>query len=251
MRSPDVTNHMSRKESPPDLIWARLPQQRDPQLVLNREQIVRVAMRMADAEGLQRISMRRIAAELDAAAMSLYRHIRSKDDLLDLMLDAGFGELALPEQLSGDWRADLRKLAAEVRTILKRHPWLAVLLSSRPPLGPNYLRYFEFLLSTVAGLGLSIDMMIRITAAVIVYDMGYVSYELAEEENTRRTGLTEEDKHALAAPYVQQVIATGAFPNFERFYQAGAAPPDDEGFTFGLDCLLDGLAARLLPNADK
>ncbi|MCL5996072.1 MAG: TetR/AcrR family transcriptional regulator C-terminal domain-containing protein [Chloroflexi bacterium] len=242
---------MSRKEPQPDLIWARPSQPRDAQFSLSREQIVRVAMHMADAEGLQRISMRRIAAELDAAAMSLYRHIRSKDDLLDLMLDAGFGELALPEQLSGDWRADLRKLAAEVRTILKRHPWLAVLLSSRPPLGPNYLRYFEFLLSTVAGLGLSIDVMMRIAGAVFVYVMGYVSYELAEEENTRRTGLTEEDKHALAAPYVQQVIASGEFPNFERFYRAGAAPPDGEGFAFGLDCLLDGLAARLLPNADK
>ena len=83
---------------------------------------------------------------------------------------------------------------------LKRHPWLATLLSSRPPLGPHYLRYFEALLGTVAGLGLDVQTMTRVVGAVYVYVLGFVSYELGEEQSTRQTGLTEADKHRLAAP---------------------------------------------------
>src|SRR5262245_34885457 len=107
------------------LIWERLLQQpRGGQPSLNREQIVRAAMTIADAEGVQAVTMRRIATELGSAAMSLYRHVFSKEDLLDLMLDAVFGEIALPAQPSGDWRANLRLFAYESRAVLKHHPWV-------------------------------------------------------------------------------------------------------------------------------
>ena len=237
---------MPGKGSQHGLIWARLQQQRDPQLSLSREQIVRAALQIADAEGLQGITMRRVARELGSAAMSLYRHIYSKDDLLDLMLDEAFGEVELPGEPAGDWQAGLRQLAWETRRALKRHPWLAVLLSSRPPVGPNYLRYFEALLGTVARLGLDMKTMAAFVGSVNVFVIGYVSVELGEEESTRQTGLTVEDKHALGVPYLQPVLDSGRFPNLARFVQAGPMPPDDEGFRFGLDCLLSGLAERVL-----
>jgi AcrR family transcriptional regulator len=187
--------------------------------------------------------MRRIAAELGSAAMSLYRHVYSKDDLLDLMLDMAFGEIALPEHPSGDWQADLRLFAHTTHAALKLHPWLIPLLTSRPTLGPNYLRWFEFALATVSGLGLEMKTMMRMFGAIYAYVTGATGYELAEEENTRRTGLSEEDKHRYATPYVQQVIAGGRYPNFARFFEEGTPADADRNFAFGLDCLLEGLAA--------
>jgi AcrR family transcriptional regulator len=235
----------SRKKSPTTLIWARLAPEREAQPALSRGQIVSAAMRLADAEGLGSITMRRVAAELGAGAMSLYRHVAGKNDVLDLLLDEAFREITLPAGPSDDWQAGLRQMARETRRTLKRHPWLAVLLSSRPPLGPHYLRYFDSLLGTVAGLGLDIQTMVRVVGTVHVYVLGYVSYELGEEENTRQTGLSEADKHRIAAPYVQAIIDSGRYPNFARFFASGSATPTDEDFAFGLDALLAGLAAHL------
>ena len=240
---------MTGKEEKPKrgLIWERLEQTpRETLPALSRERIVRAAMAIADAEGLPGITMRRIAAELGAGAMSLYRHVYSKEDLLDLMLDEAFGEIDLLDRPSGQWRADMRELACQTRAVLKRHPWLASLLSSRPPLGPNYIRYFEFALAAVAGLGLDMAMMLRIFGLVYVYTLGFAGYEVAEEENARQIGLSEADKHALAAPYVRRLIASGRYPNFERFFaEITGEPQAEDGFEWGLDCLLDGLAAKL------
>src|SRR5215475_9003971 len=114
-------------------IWSRpvrKPQSQRPALA--REQIVRAAMELANAEGLQALTMRRLAKKLGAGAMSLYWHIPTKDDLLDLMLDAAFGEVELPEQPSADWRADLRLFARHMLSVLRRYTWLSSLISVRP-----------------------------------------------------------------------------------------------------------------------
>jgi AcrR family transcriptional regulator len=239
---------MTKEQPQPNrgLIWERLQQSpRSLQPALNRDQIVRAAIEIADTEGAQAITMRRIAAELDAAAMSLYRHVFSKEDLLDLMLDQVFGEIALPVQPSGDWRADLSALAYATRSMFKLHPWLIPLLTSRPTIGPNYLGWFEFSLATVANLGFDITTMAQIVSVLAGYVTAVVGYEVAEEQNTQRTGLTEEDKRMYATPYVQQIIASGRYPNFARFFSAGVTLDPEQGFAFGLGCLLDGLAARL------
>src|SRR4051794_24426918 len=101
-----MTNDHRRPKA--GLIWERLAESaRDPQPALSREQIVRAAIAIADADGVQALTMRRLATDLGTAAMSLYRHVFNKEDLLDLMLDRAFGEIALPAH-SGDWRTDLR-----------------------------------------------------------------------------------------------------------------------------------------------
>lgn len=228
-----VTNHQ--------LIWERLPEKS----ALNREQIVQTAIAIADVEGAQGITMRRIATELDAGAMSLYRHVFSKDDLLDLMIDDVFGEIVLPEPHADEWRSALAALASATRAVFKRHPWLSTVLNSRPTLGPNYMRWFERSLAIVADLNLDSATMVQIVGALYGYVGGVVSYELAEQENTRRTGLTEEDKRAYATPYVQQIIANGQHPNFARFFVEGVNLDPDQSFAFGLSCLLDGFAMRI------
>jgi AcrR family transcriptional regulator len=240
-----------RQGQPRGLIWERLQDlPREPVPALSRERIVHAAIRIADAEGMQAISMRRIAADLGSGAMSLYRHVFSKQDLLDLMLDQAFGEIELPERPSGEWRADLQRVACETRAVLRRHTWLAALLSTRPPLGPNYIRYFEFALASVACLGPSMLEATRVFGLVYVYTLGFVSYEVAEEQNVRQVGLTETEKHVLAAPYVEQLVASGQYPHFARFFEevTGARQAED-GFEWGLGCLLDGLAARLAVKA--
>src|SRR5689334_18132683 len=108
---------------------------RGPDPAYSREQITAAAVKIADAEGLEAVSMRRIAREVNAGAMSLYRYIGSKDDLIELMIDTVQGEEPLPER-SGDWRADITAVADLMRAHLRRHPWLAAVSVGRPTFGP-------------------------------------------------------------------------------------------------------------------
>lgn len=237
--------------SPRALIWERIRHaSRDSQAGLSWGQIVRAAVSIADAEGLDHVTMRRVASGLGSSAMSLYRHVSNKDDLLDLMLDEVFGEIPLGEDVPGDWRAALRRLACESRTVFKRHPWLSTLLNTRPTLGPNYLRWFEASLAAVAPLGVDPATAARMVGALYAYVGGTVSYELAEEENTRRTGLTEEDKRASVASYLDAVIRGGSHPHFARFVTEGIVLDPEQSFSFGLDCLLQGFAACLPERAE-
>src|SRR6266498_4621044 len=115
-------------------IWMR-PQKRHsrgPDPTYSRDQITAAAITIADAEGLEAVSMRRIAREVGAGAMSLYRYLDSKDELVELMMDAVEAEDPLPDKPSGEWRADLRRIAERARGILERHPWLATLAATRP-----------------------------------------------------------------------------------------------------------------------
>lgn len=243
-----------KQEEPAGLIWERLLQQGvHPQPALNRAQIVATALQLADHEGLSAITMRRIASALDSAPMSLYRHIFRKEDLLDLMLDAVFGEIDLPAEPSDDWRADLRMTAQATRLMLKRHPWVMTLLTDRPTIGPNYLQWFDRSLAFMAPLGLDIATMTKMVNVLHGYVIGVVTYEVAEEENTRRTNVSEADKrtYATTSSYVQQIIASGRYPYFARFFNEGIIPDPERDFAFGLDCLLVGLAAGLPPAGVK
>ncbi len=228
------------------LIWERLAQADRPRTPgLSREQIVRAAIELADSAGTGDLTMRRLAGRLGAAPMSLYRHVASKEDLLDLMLDEVFGDMALPDAPSGDWRADLHRFAYASRDTLRRHPWAIPLLTSRPTLGPQYLRWFEFGLAAVAGQGIDTATMAQVVGLISGYVGAAVGYEAAEAEHTRRIGLDEAQKRAIATPYVGQVIASGRYPNFARWLSEGASLDPDTSFAFGIECVLDGIAVRL------
>jgi AcrR family transcriptional regulator len=235
-----------RPPLPHEPIWirpVRKPQSQRPSLT--RGQIVRAAMELANAEGLEALTMRRLAKKLGAGAMSLYWHIPNKDDLLDLMLDAAFGEVELPEEPSADWRADLRLFAHHMLSVLRRYTWLPSLISSRPLPSPNRVRYVERFLSELEGLGLDLTTIGGILNTVEAYVDGFAQHEAAPEEIRRRTGMTEADWRATFAAYLQEVLSSGQYPTLARLIAGNAEISADATFEFGLECVLDGIATRI------
>lgn len=216
----------------------------------SREQITRTAVQIADAEGVEAATMRRIAAELGTGAMSLYRYVPRRDDLFDLMIDLAMSEIELPDGPSGDWRGDLTLLAAQTRATGLRHPWLIALLTSRPTLGPHLLRVHEFALSAFNGTGLDIDDITGFVGMLNDYVHSAIRREIGWLEEARRTGLDPERwKRDYMGPYVRQVVESGAFPLFNRSVldsrTAHLAP--EERFRHGIDRILDAIAA-LIPS---
>ncbi len=232
---------------PSPVIWARLDRSaRRPQPSLTYEQIVRAAIEIADAEGVQALSMRKVASKLGAGTMSLYRYVDTKDDLLDLMVDTVLGEEEIPDKPSGDWRAELAESAGHNRRLARRHPWAVTFILARPNFGPNAVRQLEYLMAAVDGLGLDIDGMLDMVTTVSAFVAGFVQAELAEEEAQRRTNLTAEQWRARMAPYVRRLVATGRYPFLERIVVEAEDFPDvDATFERRLSHVLDGLAVDL------
>lgn len=215
---------------------------------LSEERIVRCAVRLADAEGIDALSMRCIATELGSGTTSLYRHIAGKDELIELMVDAVYGEDAPPEAApgpGGDWRTEMAGIARGLRAALLRHPWLAQQASRRPALGPNVLARSDRALA-VAGRATGDATAAAMTvSAVMTYVLGSVTTELAEREARRTTGMTEEEWQESVGEYVRQVVDSGRYPHFNRRVLEAEERDAGARFTFGLDCLLTGLAAAL------
>jgi AcrR family transcriptional regulator len=220
---------------------------------LSRDEIVRTAIKVADAEGAEAVNMRRIARELGSGTMSLYWHVASKDELLDMMIDAIVGEAQAPEP-SGDWRADLRAGACTTRDALHRHQWAVNFMSTRPPAGPKMLRNLERSLGALDGLGLDKATALTTLMAVATYVLGAVLREQQEANGERYMAelfedVPEAEKQAVIREFVQRIRTSGRFPQMVAMLDEGvdpdAAETRDERFEFGLDCLLDGIAARL------
>ncbi|MFC7106081.1 TetR/AcrR family transcriptional regulator [Nonomuraea rubra] len=133
-------------------VWARPPKERQ-QPLLTRESIVAEAVRLLDEEGADNLSMRRLGSRLGAGATSLYRHVANKDELLELALDAVYGELPLPD--TGEWRSTVTEVSRALRATILRHPWLAAELAEAglAYLGPNVLRQSEFMLGVMEDAG--------------------------------------------------------------------------------------------------
>jgi len=230
-------------------IWMRPHKQhgRGPDPAYSREQITEAAIKIADAEGLEAVSMRRIAREVGAGAMSLYRYLGSKDDLVELMMDAVEAEDPLPDKPSGDWRADVRQIAERARGIQERHPWLATLSAGRPSFGPNSLRSIEYSLSCLDGYGLSIDEMLMIFLVLTGYIRNFVQGQLAEAETRRRSKITEEEWRLSQSPYIEKIMASGEYPLFSKVIRDADLPhmEPERQFQTGLEHVLDGIAAKL------
>ena len=226
---------------------------------LSRDEIVRTAIKVADAEGPDAISMRRIARELNAGTMSLYWHVASKEELVDLMIDTVQGEQRAPEP-SGNWRADLRALTRNARAALHRHPWMVDFIGGRPPIGPKALQNVERALASLDGLGLDKVTAMTIVMTVTTYALGAALREAQEASGERYleqqfADVTDEERDAMLADFVARIHATGRYPHMAALIASGVDPdaPEtrDERFEFGLDCLLDGIEARLPhPTAD-
>jgi AcrR family transcriptional regulator len=229
-------------------VWSR--EQEAPREAMSVQRVVEMALRIADAEGLDALSMRRIAADLRSGTTSLYRYVTGRDELIDLMLDAAYGAEP-PPALTGDWRTDLAAVARRLRTAVLRHPWAAAAMTTRPALGPNALRQIETSLAAASSLTSDITTASNIATTIGRYTLGAVASELAELEARRRTGLTQEQWRATVAPYIRQVIKGNAYPHFARRVIEADDLSAEADFEYGLSCLLDGIAARMGSTTQK
>ncbi|GAA4544045.1 TetR/AcrR family transcriptional regulator [Amycolatopsis samaneae] len=232
-----------------DVIWMR-PEQgtRGPKPAFSRDDLAHTAVRIADAEGIDALSMRRIAAGLGAGTASLYRYVRGKDEIFELMIDAVAAETN-DFTPGGDWRADLTALACLYRETALRHRWFAALAAGRQTHGPHSLAALELSLSVFDGLGLSADEMLVCLGTVFAFVRGQVLAELAEADAAHRTGLSHDEWMAQQGEYGPAIIASGRYPRFTRVIveaeQPHAADRLERAFAVGLDRVLTGIATSI------
>jgi AcrR family transcriptional regulator len=223
-------------------VWDRPePSSKPSPAPLSRDLIVNAAIRLADEGGLDEVSLRKVAAALNAGPMRLYGYIETKAELLDLMVDEVYGEITAPDP-SADWRTGLRHVAHGIRDAAKRHEWFIDLLSGRPHQGPNSLAHME---STLATVRLDdIDQVLGAVSTVMAYVFGAVRREITEIRAERATGMTEEQWQRASGPYMERMLATGRFPMLARVMHESGDPDAVQIFDSGLDYVLDGIAAR-------
>jgi len=234
-------------------IWVR-PEPGTRRARFSREQIAAAALAIADAEGFEAVSMRRIAAQLGAGTMSLYRYISTKDDLVTLMDDALMGESLVAEgELPADWRAALTLIARQTRAALLRHRWAVVSLQGRGAagrdgsFGPNGLRHFEQSLAALDGAPLDTAAKLELLTIVDDYVMGSVlrSGEMQDRDQA-------DPRYAAAVmEFITGQLATGEFPRIAALSQdpaaAGLTDPDRVAARFerGLALLIEHAAGVL------
>ena len=208
--------------------------ERRPQLT--RQRVMTVAIELADRDGIDSISMRKLAQELGVEAMSLYTHVRNKEDLLDGMVDAVIGQIPISADGIG-WKASLRQMALAARTVVLRHPWAARTIETRSAPGPAALRYVNAVLGIFREGGFSIAQahhglhILGSRALGFTQDLFDDSGDLDPETAARLA-----DALGATHPYVVEMALAVT--------HSGALGPcdDDAEFEFALDLILDGLA---------
>jgi AcrR family transcriptional regulator len=228
-------------------LWTR-PTAAKPQR-LTREAVVACAVDLADREGLEAVSVRRIAAELSARPMSLYSFFGRKDDLVDLMVDHVLGEMLLDEVPRGDWRAALRAVLHRQLEVGRRHLWVMGAFGVRAPIGPNAARHAEQSFEAIAGLGLAPREAVKLLKAVDTYMWGFATLAGQELAARQRDQLTEQEWQASTDAYFAGLTAGGDLPNLAAAGRQGLLRGDPDqwraDFDEGLGWLLDGFAQTL------
>ncbi|HEY1003087.1 MAG TPA: TetR/AcrR family transcriptional regulator [Streptosporangiaceae bacterium] len=222
--------------------------QKGPKPALSLARIVDAGVRVADSEGLDAVSMGRVAASLDTAPMSLYRHVSSKDELVRLMVDAAWGDSPGPAPAGEDWRAGLSRWAWGFRAALRRHPWAGRIPISGLPIMPREIAWFEDALACLAGTGLTEAR----KASVIMLLSGYVRNLAATEADiaaaVAASGLGVDEWMASYPRMLGQLTDPRRFPALTAFIAAGVfdtADSPDEEFIFGLGRILDGVGVLI------
>jgi AcrR family transcriptional regulator len=212
--------------------------------------IVEAAVAVADQEGLEGLSMRRVADRLGVGTMSLYRYVPGKAELLDLMLDAVSAETARPVHQPGAWRDGLAQVARENLSLYRRHPWLLGVSTGRPPLGPNVIAKYDYELRAVEGVGLTDVEMDSVLTLVLGYIHGAAARAADAAAESSRTGISDQDWWDAYAPLLADVLDAQRYPLAARVGSAaGEEYGDPNGYgpavEFGLQRVLDGIAALI------
>ncbi|MEU1626586.1 TetR/AcrR family transcriptional regulator [Streptomyces sp. NPDC020096] len=216
----------------PEVIWAR-PERaaRGPRPGHSRAEIAAASVRVADAEGLDAVSMRRVAAEIGCGTMSLYNYVPRKEDLYELMVDAVSGEYVFPGQPSGDWRADMLAVARQTRAIMLRHPWLTRLMSQRYGLSPNALRYFDYCLWVLEGLEVDSGTKMELVGVINGVVIAWVSNELQMTDRGDTFPYGTEQEQAARTAYLMRELGGGEYPRLAEVLRT-APPATDPDSTF-------------------
>ncbi|CAL9538579.1 TetR/AcrR family transcriptional regulator [Streptomyces griseomycini] len=222
----------------PQLLWLDRPRpRRGRRPAYSREAITAAAVALADAEGLDAVTMRRVAAEVGAGVMSLYSYAPDKETLLELMVDHVSGELSPVDPPTGDWRADLKAVAHLQRSHMLRHPWLPAALATRRTPGPNTLAFLEHALAVLRPTGLDGGTKLEIFAQLTSFVAGHVAHEIAQAAASRSA-----DRAAAEARYLAAVAADGHHPELaEALASPGRPLTPDATFARFLNRLVDGL----------
>lgn len=234
-------------EEPAVSVWTR-PHRRRDQPALSRAQIVAAALELLDAEGLDALSMRTLGARLGAGATSLYRHVATKDELLELVVDEVYGEIEVPVVQDGDWRRAVTTCAESARVVLLRHAWIASVLGQTglAYLGPNVMRLNERMLALFETAGFALAEADAALSAVMAYVIGTATAEAAWLTTVARSGRSEQEWIDRLRPALTE--ATKPYPRLHALAtgdESGAERARSDGFHYGLDRMLDGLTARL------
>lgn len=214
---------------------------------LSRDRVIRTAIALADAGGLAAVSMRQVAAELGVATMSLYRHVRGRDELVLAMADATLADAPLPAVRPAGWRARLELLARAQWAIYRRHPWLPHVISiSRPQPMPRGMTHTEWALRATADLGLDRHLRWHLALTLMAYVRGMGTNLEARARSEQDTGLTDDEWVERHGTEFQRMMADGRYPTMAGLFAEGDVDLDlDSVFAFGLRSLLDGYATLI------
>jgi AcrR family transcriptional regulator len=232
----------SRDRPIPEPPWKAARRGRPGRTPLTREAIVDAALRVVDREGADGLSMRRVAEELGTGPASLYWHVASKDELINLLVDRVASEIEMPEPDPVRWQEQLKDWMIQARRVFQRHPGVAVFTLGRIPVGPNLVRWTEWLLSLLRGAG------VPDRIAAYAGDLGglYLGAS-AYEESLVLPSPTGEDLQpdqilAMFRSYYESLPAD-QFPNIHATLGELFSGGPDERFELGVDVLIRGLAS--------
>lgn len=231
------------------LLW-REPEapRRGPARGLDVDAVVSAATHLADREGIAVVTMRRLARDLGVAAMTLYTYVPGKAELVDLMLDAAYSRLPLADTAGRPWRQRLSAVAEENRVLYQTHPWAAEVSTLRPPLGPGLMAKYDHELRALDGLGLSDVEMDDVLTHLLSFVQASARAAADARAAQRDSAMDDQTWWAANAPLLARVLDQDAYPLATRVGAAAgiahsSAHDPDHAYRFGLDRLLDGLAA--------
>jgi AcrR family transcriptional regulator len=223
---------------------------RGPKPKLSLDAIVDAAVAIADAEGLDAVSMRRIGQELGVGTMSLYRYVPGKEELLDLMLE----RVNAPDDdqpLGDDWRTAMESLGRALWTLYTSHPWLPLVDQTRPLLGPNALRGMNIAVAALQGIGLTRREQVGIISAIESFVVSAARNHNGAALAEQATGVSHEEFWAAQEPVLSKAMQSGEYPYVAALDMDAFDMGGEEFLEFGLTLLLDGIAALVAGRAAR
>ncbi|WP_405747547.1 TetR/AcrR family transcriptional regulator [Streptomyces sp. NBC_01525] len=239
------------------LLWrgSSSGRRRGPRRGLSIDAVVEAATAIADAEGLDTVTMRRVAKELGVVPMTLYTYVPGKAELLDLMLDAAYARMPRTDTTGQPWRQRVTAIAEENKALFERHPWAAAVTTVRPPLGPGQMAKYEHELSGLDGLGLSDVEMDDCLTHLLTFVQACARAVADARAAQHASALNDQQWWELNAPLLARVLDENAYPTAVRVGAAAGAAHSSaydpaHAYSFGLQRILDAFAVLIGRSGD-